>query len=97
MDVELVLAPDNGRIDEKRDRVALRRAPVRVLEESARAPCGVEIVRRPRRLQERVLNAHDPSRRGQDRVIRQRRTQDDGATLLAAGKIDLEARKGRSG
>jgi hypothetical protein len=31
------------------------------------------------------------------RVIRHRRAQNDGAALVAAGKIDLKARKGRSG
>jgi hypothetical protein len=37
VDVELVLAPDSGRIDDKCDRVALWRLSVRTLEERARA------------------------------------------------------------
>ena len=97
VDVELVLSPDDGGVHEERDRVALGRLTVRILEECARAPGGVEIIRRLGRLQERVLDSHDPPRRGQDRVLRQRRTQDDRAALLAAGKIDLKARKRRSG
>ena len=97
MDVELVLSPDNCGVHEKRDRVALRLLSVRALEECARAPRGVEIIRRFGRLQERVLDSNDPPRRGQDRVIRQRRTQDDAAERLAAGKIDLKAGKRRSG
>jgi hypothetical protein len=97
VDVELVLSPDNCGVDEQRDRVALRRLTVLVLEERARAPRGVEIIRRLGRPQERVLNALDPSRRGQHRVIHERRTQDDVAEFLTAGKIDLKARKGRSG
>ena len=76
-------------VNDKRDRVALRRVSVHALEECPRAPCGVEIVRRLGRLQERVLNSSDPPGRGQDRVIQQRRTQDDVAALIASGKIDL--------
>jgi hypothetical protein len=96
VNVELVLSSHNCGVDEKRDRVALRRLAVRALEESARAPRRVEIVRRPRRTQERILNSNDPPRRGEDRVVQQRRTQDDCTEFLAAGKIDLEARKRRS-
>jgi hypothetical protein len=54
-------------------------------------------LRRFGRLQERVLDPLDPPRWGQDRVVQERRTQDDGADLLAAGEINFEARKGRSG
>ena len=97
MDVELVLSSDICGVHEQRDRVALRLASVRSLEEHACAPCGIEIVRRFGRLQERVLDALDPPRRDEDRVLRQRRTQDDAAALLASGKIDLKARKRRSG
>ena len=97
MDVELVLSPDDRGVHEKRDRVALGRLTVRALEERARAPGGVEIIRRFGRLQERVLDSLDPPRRGQDRVLQQRRTQDDRAARLACGKIDLKARKWRSG
>ncbi len=96
MDVELVLSPDDGRIHEERDVVALRRLAVRILEERARAPGGVEIVGRLGRPQERVLNALDPPGWGENRVVNERRTQDDTAERLAAGNIDLKARKGLS-
>ncbi len=97
MDVELVLSPHNRGVYEQRDVVALRRLTVGAPEERARAPRGVEIIRRLGRLQERVLNSLDPPRRGQDRVLRQRRAQDDRTALLASGKIDLKARKRGSG
>ena len=93
VDVELVLAPDNYGVHDKGDVVALRRASVPRPQECARAPCGVEIIRRLRRLQERVLDPGDPSRRDQDRLILQRRPQDDIAARLAIGNIDLEAGK----
>src|SRR5258707_15070448 len=69
VDVELILAPDNRRVSDKRDRVVLRRLSVRALEDRARAPRSVEIVRRLSRLQERVLDSNDLSRRGKDRLI----------------------------
>ena len=97
MDVELILGPDDGGVDDEGDRVALRRLPVRALEERSRAPCGVEIVRRLGRLQEWVLDADDLSRRRQDQVMQQRRAQNDVAALLASGEIDFQARKGSAG
>jgi hypothetical protein len=97
MDVELVLGSHNCGVHEKRDRVVLGDASARIFEERARAPRGVEITRRFGRLQERVLDSNDPSRRGQNRVAQQRRTHHDVADLLAAGKIDLKARKRRAG
>ena len=97
MDMELVLHPDDRRIDDQRDRIALRRLAAGAIEERARAPCGFEIVRRLGRAQERVFDADDPPGRDQDRVVRQRRTHDDMAARLAAREIDAEAGEGRAG
>ena len=93
MDVELVLSPDDGRVHEKCDRIAVGLLTVRTLEERARSPGGVEIVRRLGRPQERVLNALHPPGGDENRVVHERRTQDDIAERLAAGNIDLKARK----
>ena len=97
MDVELVLAPDNYGVHDKRDVVALGRASIRSLQESAPAPRGVEIIRRLRRLEERVLDPGDLPRRDQERFILQGRPQDDIAARLAAGNVDLKAGKRRAG
>ena len=94
MDVELVLPPDDGGVDHECDLIAFRRPSVRAFEERSSAPSSVEIVRRSSQLQERVLNADDLSRRGDDQVVQQRRPQDDVAAFITVGKIDLEARKG---
>ena len=48
-------------VDDKGDGIALRCPSVRADEDGTRAPCGVEIVWRARRLQKGVLDAHDPS------------------------------------
>jgi hypothetical protein len=97
VDVELILVPDDGRVDDEADRVALRGPSVRALEERSRAPCSVEIVRRLRRLQEWVLDADDLSRRRQDQVMPGGRPQNDVAAFLASGEIDPQARKGSAG
>ncbi len=97
MDMKLILGPDDGGVDDEADRVALRRLAIRALEERSRAPRRVQIVRRLRRLQERVLDADDLSRRRQDQVVQQRRAQDHVAALLAIGEIDFQARKGSAG
>ena len=93
MDVKLILGPDDGGVDDEADRVALRRLTIRALEERSRTPRRVEIVRRLRRLQERVLDADDLSRRRQDQVVQQRRAQDDVAPLLAIGYDRLSGRE----
>ena len=49
VDVELVLAPNEGGVGDERDLVALRRPSTRALEERSRAPGGFEIGGRSRR------------------------------------------------
>ncbi len=66
MNVELILRPLDGGVDDESDRVALRNPSARAPEERSRAPCGVEIIRRVRRLQPWVFDADDLARRGQE-------------------------------
>lgn len=97
VDVELILGPDDGGVDDERDRITCRGPSARTLEERSRAPRGVEIVRRLGRLQEWVLDADDLSGRRQDQVMPGGRPQNDVAACLASGEIDLQARKGSVG
>ena len=94
---ELVLAPDNGRVGDKCDRVALGTCPSTPLRPAARAMWRRNSSAAPGDYQEWVLNSGDPSRRGQDRVIRQRRTQGRRRRAPRRRKDRPRARKGSSG
>jgi hypothetical protein len=95
--MELILGPNECGVDDERDLVAIRPASAGAFERGSRSPRGVEIVWRVGRLQKRVFEPHNLTRWGQDHVMRPRRTQNHVATRFAAGKIDLEARKGCAG
>src|SRR5271166_3766100 len=87
--VKLVLTARKSRVDSKREPIGLRRPSVQALQIRSGAPGRFEVIRRIRRLQPRVLDPNEFSRRRQDSVRRPKwRPEDDVALLLAARQID---------
>ena len=97
VDVKLVLGSNDGGIDDESDFVPIRPTPAGAFEKGPRAPCGSELVRRIWRLQKRVFDANDLSRRGENHIMQQRRAQHDVAAIVAPERSTSKARKGSAG